>query len=219
MNQDDFRKLISGQKAGSGATLLRFLLRAASVGYSLAICLRNFLYSVRWLKIYSADAVVISIGNITTGGTGKTPLVIWLCNQIISDYQCTILTRGYKTGAQEAEQFTDEPAIYAESCPEVKVIVNPDRVAGAEEAAIKFGTKVLIMDDGFQHRRLARNLDIVAVYIYPRRLCLSSKLRHQHMDESSMNQVNWVNVRNVLDLPRYIVRLNRNGKHPFYLLW
>ena len=163
MNQDDFRKLISGQKAGSGATLLRFLLRAASVGYSLAIGLRNFLYSVRWLKIYSADAVVISIGNITTGGTGKTPLVIWLCNQIISDYQCTILTRGYKTGAQEAEQFTDEPAIYAESCPEVKVIVNPDRVAGAEEAAIKFGTKVLIMDDGFQHRRLTRDLDIVTI--------------------------------------------------------
>jgi len=57
----------------------------------------------------------------------------------------------------------DEPAILAESCPEAQVIVNPDRVAGAAEAVGKFGAKVLIMDDGFQHRRLARDLDIVTI--------------------------------------------------------
>ena len=85
MNQYDFRKMISGQKTGFGATLLRFLLGVASLGYLLAIDLRNFLYSARWLKTHSTDAVVISIGNITTGGTGKTPLVIWLCKRIISD--------------------------------------------------------------------------------------------------------------------------------------
>jgi tetraacyldisaccharide 4'-kinase len=163
MNQDDFRKLISGKKAGFGATLLRFLLGAASVGYSIAVQFRNILYSAGLLKAHRAEAAVISIGNITTGGTGKTPLVIWLCKQIISDYQCAILMRGYKSNTQETEYLTDEPAIFAESCPEVKVIVNPDRVAGAEEAAIKFGTKVLIMDDGFQHRRLGRDLDIVAI--------------------------------------------------------
>ena len=163
MDQVNIKKLISGEKSGFGATVLRFLLGAASVGYSIAIGLRNFLYSARWLKIHSTDAVVISLGNITTGGTGKTPLVIWLCKKIISDYQCAILMRGYKTIAQETEKLADEPAIFSESCPEVKVIVNPDRVAGAEEAAIKFGTKVLIMDDGFQHRRLARDLDIVAI--------------------------------------------------------
>jgi tetraacyldisaccharide 4'-kinase len=163
VDQANIKKLISGEKAGFAAVLLRLLLGAASVGYSIAIGLRNCLYSARWLKTHSADAVVISLGNITTGGTGKTPLVIWLCKKIISDYQCVILTRGYKTSAQETEKLTDEPAIFSESCPEVKVIVNPDRVAGAEEAAIKFGTKVLIMDDGFQHRRLARDLDIVAI--------------------------------------------------------
>ena len=163
MNQDDFRKLISGEKTGFAAVLLRLLLGIASVGYLIAVGLRNCLYSAKWLKTHSADAVVISLGNITTGGTGKTPLVIWLCKKIISDYQCAILTRGYKTIAEESKKLTDEPAIFSESCPEVKVIVNPDRVAGAEEAAIKFGTKVLIMDDGFQHRRLARDLDIVAI--------------------------------------------------------
>jgi len=57
----------------------------------------------------------------------------------------------------------DEPAILIESCPEVKVIVNPDRVAGAAEAVSKFGANTLIMDDGFQHRRLVRDLDIVTI--------------------------------------------------------
>jgi len=180
MNQDDFRKLISGQKAGLGTGLLRMLLGVAAGGYSIAVRERNFLYSNGWLKAHRADAVVISIGNITVGGTGKTPLVIWLCKQIISDSQCAILTRGYKAEQDsrgktqderlktkdtrgKTQDYRDEPAILAERCPEVKVIVNPDRVAGAIEAICKFKTEVLIMDDGFQHRGLARDLDIVAI--------------------------------------------------------
>ncbi len=180
MNQNDFRKLISGQKAGLDAGLLRLLLGVAAGGYSIAVRERNFLYSNGWLKAHRADAVVISIGNITVGGTGKTPLVVWLCKEIISDSrfqisnsQCAILTRGYKAGkdsrpkTQDArgkiQDYRDEPAILAESCPGVNVIVNPDRVAGAAEAINKFGAKVLIMDDGFQHRRLARDLDIITI--------------------------------------------------------
>ncbi|NQT01273.1 MAG: tetraacyldisaccharide 4'-kinase, partial [Planctomycetes bacterium] len=96
MNQESYRKLISGQKRGRVAALLRLLLGAASAAYSLAIRYHNFLYSKGLLKAHQAEAAVISIGNITTGGTGKTPLVIWLCKQIISDSQCAILTRGYK---------------------------------------------------------------------------------------------------------------------------
>ncbi len=200
MNQEYYRKLISGQKAGLGAGLLRLLLGVAAKGYSIVIRMRNFLYSKEWLKAHRADAAVISVGNITVGGTGKTPLVIWLCKQIISDSkfqiltdvrqvsnsQCAILTRGYKTrrascvmrrpgdslrsaknkhNTQYAIRNTeiDEPAILIESCPGVKVIVNPDRVAGAAEAVSKFGANTLIMDDGFQHRRLARDLDIVII--------------------------------------------------------
>jgi tetraacyldisaccharide 4'-kinase len=162
MNHDNFRKLISGEKTGLTAVILRLLLLPASIIYSTIIRLRNLMYSRGWLKVHHTKAAVISVGNVTTGGTGKTPLVIWLCRQL-SDYHCAILTRGYKTRKHEPEYLTDEPAIFAESCPEVPVIVNPDRVGGAEEAAIKFGTKLLIMDDGFQHRRLARELDIVAI--------------------------------------------------------
>jgi tetraacyldisaccharide 4'-kinase len=139
----------------------------------MAVGVRNSLYSRGWLKAHRVDAAVISVGNITTGGTGKTPLVVWLCELIISSFKsqisslnCAILTRGYKAAKDavlDAQDYSDEVAIFAESCPGAKVIVDPDRVAGAEEAIVKFGANILVMDDGLQHRRLARDLDIVAV--------------------------------------------------------
>ncbi len=141
-------------------------MRIASVGYSIVVRLRNFLYSRGWIKAHHVNAAVICIGNITVGGTGKTPLVAWLYKQIAPGYKCAILTRGYKS-ALDSKSGTqgpvDEPAMLAEACPRAQVIVNPDRVAGAAEAIAKFGAEVLIMDDGFQHRRLARDLDIVAI--------------------------------------------------------
>lgn len=173
MNQEAYRKLVSGERSGPGAVLMRCILGIASQMYGIIICIRNFLYSKEWLKVHPADAPVVSIGNITTGGTGKTPLVIWLCRQIISDSefqvtssQSAILTRGYKAAKDSRgalRGYGDEPAVLAESCPGVQVVVNPDRVAGAAEAVSRFGAKVLIMDDGFQHRRLGRDVDIVAI--------------------------------------------------------
>jgi len=167
-----YRRLISG-RGGFGACLLRILLWVVSIGYSIVVRLRNFLYSKDWFKAQHVDAAVLCIGNITVGGTGKTPLVIWVYEQIIanfksqmSDFTCAILTRGYKATQNsklKTQNLIDEVGVLAESCPEAEVIVNPDRIAGAAEAIGKFGAKVLIMDDGFQHRRLARDLDIVAI--------------------------------------------------------
>ena len=166
MNQQDFRKLVSGQPTGLGSSILRLLLAIAACGYSLVIRLRNLFYSKGWFKTHRINAAVISIGNITAGGTGKTPLTAWLCNEIAQNpklktknCQCAVLTRGYKAGNGP---LLDEPAILAESCPGARVVVNPDRLAGAAEA-VAFGANVLIMDDGFQHRRLARDLDIVVI--------------------------------------------------------
>jgi tetraacyldisaccharide 4'-kinase len=159
LNQEDYKKLISGQKTGILALLVRIILRILSFFYGIAVELRNFLYAQGFLKAHHSEAVVISIGNITTGGTGKTPLVVWLCNSLTQNYKCAILTRGYKT----TQNYIDEPEILRQGCHRATVIVNPDRVAGAAEAVDKFGAKVLIMDDGFQHRRLARDLDIVTI--------------------------------------------------------
>ncbi|MCK4751831.1 MAG: tetraacyldisaccharide 4'-kinase [Planctomycetes bacterium] len=161
MDQENYRRLISGASSGWNAKALRALLALAAKIYVVVIRLRNLLYCKGILKAHQAKATVISIGNITAGGTGKTPLVIWLCNLLQEKATaCAILTRGYKT---KKDKFSDEPAILAKSCPKAKVIVNSDRVAGATEAVTKFGAKALIMDDGFQHRRLKRDLDIVTI--------------------------------------------------------
>jgi len=173
LNQETYRKLISGENSGAGAVILRLFLQIAAAGYAATVGLRNFLYSSGWLKTHRVDAIVFSIGNITVGGTGKTPLVVWLCNIINQKSKiknqksgCVILTRGYKANQKSKiknQNYEDEVQILAESCPQAKVVVNPDRVAGATEAITGFGAKVLIMDDGFQHRRLHRDIDIVTI--------------------------------------------------------
>ncbi|MCK4958249.1 MAG: tetraacyldisaccharide 4'-kinase [Planctomycetes bacterium] len=161
MDQDSYRNLISGESTGFGPGLLRVILRAVSAGYLGAVALRNLCYDRRWLRSHDAGVPVISVGNVTTGGTGKTPLVIWLCKLLAArSVDCAVLTRGYKS---ESGKFTDEPAILAKSCPDANVIVDGDRVSSAAKAIEKFGAGVLVMDDGFQHRRLRRDLDIVAV--------------------------------------------------------
>jgi tetraacyldisaccharide 4'-kinase len=168
--EQSYRRLISGQSSGFSTSTLRFFLAIAAFGFSLVVRLRNLLYSKGMLKVHHVDAAVICVGNITVGGTGKTPLVIWLCNLLTQNTKlktknctCAILTRGYKSLARENKDFKDEVAILADSCRDAKVIVNPDRVTGAAEAIDKYAAKVLIMDDGFQHRRLARDLDIVTI--------------------------------------------------------
>jgi len=167
LNQEKYRRLISGEGGNLGAVLLCFLLAAAAQIYSIIVGLRNFLYSKKWLKIHRVSATVISVGNITAGGTGKTPLVIWLCRYLHEkNIPCAILTRGYRTAKDsklKTQNYTNEPAILAKACPDAKIVINPDRVAAAAEAVAEFGPKVLVADDAFQHRRLARDLDIVTI--------------------------------------------------------
>ncbi|MBN2447947.1 MAG: tetraacyldisaccharide 4'-kinase [Phycisphaerae bacterium] len=104
---------------------------------------------------------VISIGNITVGGTGKTPTVIEVVRHLREwGRRPVILTRGY--GARTGET-ADEVLEFHDAVADVPVVVNPDRVAGAAMAQEKYGADCLVLDDGFQHRRLARDLEIVMV--------------------------------------------------------
>jgi len=157
----DIHRIIAGKDRRIAAKLVRPFLRFASLFYSAAVRGRNFCYNKGWLKQHRSAATVICIGNITAGGTGKTPLVIWITNLLTSKgLRCVILTRGYKS---QKGRLRDEPAILAKSCPDAKIVIEPDRVAGASRAVEQSGAKVVIMDDGFQHRRLARDLDIVVI--------------------------------------------------------
>lgn len=173
MNQHELYNLILSAKTGFAAAFLRVFAGIVSCAYSTVIQIRNFLYSRSIMKSFAVTQAglkttdrtqqtipVISIGNITVGGTGKTPMVIWLCNFLQNKgLKCAILTRGYKSaGGQD-----DEPAMLAKNCPGTAVVVNPDRLTGAIEAVKKNRAQVLIMDDGFQHRRLHRDIDIVTI--------------------------------------------------------
>ena len=173
MNQARFKKLVSGESTGSVAIVLRVLLNIVAVFYGLGIALRNWMFDSGRCKAWAVTPVglktsdrtqtaipVISVGNITVGGTGKTPVVIWLLHLLrTEDIKCAILTRGYKAGGSE----NDEPSVLVKNCPGTAVVVKPDRLAGAVEAVKRYRAQVLIMDDGFQHRRLHRDVDIVTI--------------------------------------------------------
>jgi tetraacyldisaccharide 4'-kinase len=161
LDQNRYRKIIGGESGGFSTNLLRTFLRLASYPYAAVIIIRNFFYDKGIFKSHCAPVPVISIGNITTGGTGKTPLTIWLCNKLAEKkLKVAVLTRGYK---MESAKLSDEPAVIAANSPAAKVVVNPDRVSGAVTAIREYGVKVLVMDDGFSHRRLRRNVDIITI--------------------------------------------------------
>ena len=161
MDQNRYRKIIGGGCGGLGVGLLRAVLVPASYLYAAGIAVRNFCYDSGIFRSHRAPVPVISIGNITAGGTGKTPLTIWLCNKLAEQkLKVGVLTRGYK---MESAKLSDEPAVIAQNCPAARVVVDPDRVSGAVTAIKEYGARILVMDDGFSHRRLRRNVDIITI--------------------------------------------------------
>ncbi len=161
MNESGFRNLVSGQTTGVMASVLRVALSGASLGYGLTIRLRNELFQRGWKSIQRTSVPVISVGNLTTGGTGKTPLVALVCHLLQeSGLRPGIVSRGYRSVDGSAN---DEKLMLNLLCPDVPHAQDPDRVAAANCLAIDNKVDALVMDDGFQHRRLHRDLDIVLI--------------------------------------------------------
>ncbi|QDU31225.1 Tetraacyldisaccharide 4'-kinase [Anatilimnocola aggregata] len=153
-----FRAIVSGQQRGLLAGTLRSLLSAAEPLYGAVVAQKNRRFDSGALQATKVDAPVISVGNLTVGGTGKTPLVVWLAKWFRQQGRdVTLISRGY--GKRQGPN--DEALEIAASLPAVPQIQNPDRIAAAREALRNSRAAVLILDDAFQHRRLARNLDIV----------------------------------------------------------
>lgn len=158
MREQTIRDILSGQRGGAGASLLRAALWLACWPYSAMMRLRRWAYRRGWLKSYPADAPVICVGNLSTGGTGKTPMVAWIVHRLREMGRSpAILSRGYKA----VNGRSDEAELLGELCG-VPVVIDPDRLAGAAKAR-QGGADVLVMDDGFQHRRLRRGLDVVLI--------------------------------------------------------
>ena len=157
-----YLRIVDPEASGSLVSLARGFLWPLSLVYGGVVWIRNALYYQGYLSSQRAALPVISVGNIMTGGTGKTPFCAWLAAFLRSDgLQPAILSRGY--GRDEATGVDDENRMLSSVAPEVPIVVNPDRVEGAERARTSTGANVVVLDDGFQHRRLARDMDIVLV--------------------------------------------------------
>ncbi|VTR97245.1 tetraacyldisaccharide 4 -kinase : Tetraacyldisaccharide 4'-kinase OS=Singulisphaera acidiphila (strain ATCC BAA-1392 / DSM 18658 / VKM B-2454 / MOB10) GN=lpxK PE=3 SV=1: LpxK [Gemmata massiliana] len=135
-------------------------LRVASWPYGLAMRARNRAFDRGWNRTHTAAVPVVSVGNLTLGGTGKTPCVEWVARFFRErDQQVTILSRGY--GAETGRN--DEAMVLEENLPDVPHLQDSDRVRLAETAVEELEAELLVLDDGFQHRRLHRDLDIVLI--------------------------------------------------------
>ncbi|HUE73705.1 MAG TPA: tetraacyldisaccharide 4'-kinase [Pirellulaceae bacterium] len=150
--------ILSGRRRGIVAACLRGTLAAAEPLYGWFIRRRNGRYNRGALPITRVEAPVISVGNLTVGGTGKTPLVCWLAKWFQSrGIPVTLISRGYG----KSQGPNDEALELEAKLPSVPHLQNPDRVAAAAQSLAKNPRQILILDDAFQHRRIARDLDIV----------------------------------------------------------
>lgn len=175
MSVESYILRLQKEKApGVGGTLILGMLSALETLY------RRGVISRRQKEMAGAETVsipVISVGNMTAGGTGKTPCIIRLTGMLKqSGHRPAVLTRGYRGKLEKnggivsdwdqvllpAEEAGDEPYMMAVKMPHVPVLVGKDRNASAEKA-IAMGADVLLLDDGFQYWRLNRDLDIVLI--------------------------------------------------------
>jgi tetraacyldisaccharide 4'-kinase len=135
------------------------VLRVGEFFYAAAVRWRNRRYDSGAAAVYRLNVPVVSVGNITLGGTGKTPLVRWLARWFADrGVRLAVVSRGY--GAK-AGHPNDEALELQRSLSRMPHLQDPDRVAAAQTAIDKFQSQLIVLDDGFQHRRLARDLDIV----------------------------------------------------------
>jgi tetraacyldisaccharide 4'-kinase len=154
---------------------LRILLLPISVLYGLAMQLRNLLYDLHFLKTYSSNKPVISVGNISAGGTGKTPFTIYLASMFLRrGKKVAVISRGYgrrskgyslisdgKNHNGDTARHGDEPVLISLCVPEAIVAVCENRRLAIEQLNTQYDADLFILDDGFQHRAVERVVDIV----------------------------------------------------------
>ena len=155
-----------------------FALTPLSAVYGVGIRLRNLFYRRGLLRTFAVDAPVISVGNLTTGGTGKTPLVQWIAEELAtSGRRACVLTRGYARNSSgrvvvsdytgvlsNVEEAGDEAFLLAQNLAgRVAVICDSDRVAAARWAIEHLQSDVFVLDDAFQYQRIKRQLNILTI--------------------------------------------------------
>ncbi|PKN60222.1 MAG: tetraacyldisaccharide 4'-kinase [Deltaproteobacteria bacterium HGW-Deltaproteobacteria-11] len=170
------RRLWYGQRHTTREKMLLLPLVPLSLLYRFVVFLRRLLFDRGFFKQHKTAVAVISVGNLTVGGTGKTPMVIMLAKHLqAKGYRPAVLSRGYGSKAtspvnivsdgekilMDGAEAGDEPVLIAISAKGVPVLTGAERIVTAATAVERLSADVLILDDGFQHRQIARNIDIV----------------------------------------------------------
>jgi len=208
--EQTWREIISGKRTGRTARVARAVLAGAAAMFGIASRLRASLYKRGVFRRSWPGCLVISVGNITVGGTGKTPVVETFARALArGGRKVAIISRGYKARAPSwrwrwrnrrwgggpkvvhdgthillgAREAGDEPYMLARNLDNVVVITDPDRVRGSRFAIKEFGVDTIILDDGMQHLRLQRQIEVVLIdatcpfgfdYLLPRGLLRES---------------------------------------------
>lgn len=163
--------LLSGVTMSVGIKILRlFFLYPLSLIYGMLVTVRNALYENKILKSKSFDFPVICVGNLTVGGTGKTPHVEYIIRLLKNEFGVAVLSRGYKRKTKgfklageddTAKTIGDEPLQMKQKFPDVTVAVDEKRVRGIEKLSERDDLNAVILDDGFQHRKVHAGLNIL----------------------------------------------------------
>ena len=176
-NEEYWRQVLSGEREGTKYSAMRLCLSAFEMLYSSGLWLYLAAERVGFRKRQRLDVPVISIGNLSVGGTGKTPMTQWIARKLFEiGYRPAVLNRGHGGSlspssalASDADgrvlltaaEAGDEAMLLANSLPGIPVVVGKDRCASARIAIDRFQSDVIVLDDGFQYWQLARDLDIV----------------------------------------------------------
>ena len=165
------------------------VLQPASGLFATGVALRNLGYRVGLLRVHRAGIPVVSVGNLSVGGTGKTPITLWLAHQLAAKgARVAILLRGYRGRARtvtvvskgagsevDVDTAGDEAVMLAKSFD--GVVLTARRRADGVAAAEQLGCAVVVLDDGFQHRALARDFDLVLLTGRPGGLLTAGPMR------------------------------------------
>jgi len=194
MKQSYQQKIETIMRSNQAKGGLAFVLFMLSMLYVFIMKIRAFFYSCGIFRTQKLPCKVISIGNITLGGVGKTPMTIYLAQMIHNlGFRVAILSRGYKGKSEntcgivsdgkqiimDAASAGDEPFLMAEKLPQVPIVVGKNRYECGQLAIHKFSPQVILLDDAFQHLRLHRDINIVLMdateplgnnYVVPRGL-------------------------------------------------
>lgn len=150
---------------------LRKLLFPFALIYGAILHIRNFLYNQSFFSVYSAPIPVIAVGNLSVGGTGKTPMIEYLIRLLQSQYSVAVLSRGYKRKSNgfvlanestSVHELGDEPFQFLQKFPNITVAVDANRTNGINQILIqKTNTQIILLDDAYQHRKVKAGLYIL----------------------------------------------------------